>query len=366
MEFLRLSSNSVNIKNSKYNNFSEIRIEYSEDGLSLNNSDHNYIYRNHIHWINGNAIKLIASTNNTIERFATGYNKNGIRFIESNNNHVVDIICTNSTFSGINMTFCNHNTIEKSYFRYNYLHGISLTSSDFNKFLENELNNNGVDGISLSDSVNNLISNNIISFSQHGFDPQILSGSGISLENSNINTISENSIDVYSYGVGLSLANSFLNEIFDNKITVTSPFQYVVTSLIGISITNGDFNNIIFNDISKFLTGILLRDSDFNLIAQNRISHTSGGTHRYGVYLESSDYNSIINNIIFDTFVPLEGQCIKEVNCSNNIILDNQCSIQSDPTLILFLGSIIPSLVLNAVFLFFFIRKRRLKVNGGK
>jgi len=362
----RFSNTAINLKDCNYNDFLDIRIEHCKVGLSLNKSDYNKIANSFIHWVNGSTLELITSVNNTIENTATSYNENGIKFLNSNNTHVVNFLSTNSTFSGINMTFCYNNIIEKSWFRYSYLHGISLLSSHYNKILENELDNNGVDGISLTVCSNNLINDNMISFSQHGFDPQILSGSGIGLENSDMNTISENFIDVYSFGTGLTLENCFLNEICDNKITVTSPFQYVVTSLVGISLNYGAFNNIIKNDISKFLTGIYLYGSDINLIAQNRISHTSGGSHRYGVYLEYSDYNSIIDNIIFDTFGPLPGQCIKEVNCTHNIILDNQCSIQSDPTLIIFLGSIIPSLVLNAILLFFIIRKRRIKTNGGK
>ena len=85
----------------------------------------------------------------------------------------------------------------------------------------------------------------------------------------------------------------------------------------GIEIRYSDNNQILENNIENNTKyGIQMTISDFNTISKNNITD-----NEIGIYLDTSNYNSITENI----FIGNE-QCIVEVNFIGNNIQNNFCS----------------------------------------
>jgi parallel beta-helix repeat protein len=129
-------------------------------------------------------------------------------------------------------------------------------------------------------------------------------------ENSSNNSISENNIS-YNSRDGISISVSSNNTIKDNNI--------LSNDMNGILLTTSPSNNIIGNNlISNQRNGIDCRQSSNNtLISYNRITLTGS----YGIYLDSSSNNKLIQNNLLSNTVGIH------VGSSfNNLIANNEIS----------------------------------------
>jgi len=153
--------------------------------------------------------------------------------------------------------------------------------------------------------------------------------SGIKIENCSNVTIKNNTISYSLQGIGVF--NSINNNITDNIVSINNTF--------GISVESSNYNNIsdniaMFNKLhgvylvdsfnnsitDNFMTnntygsGIFLSDSDGNEIVGNTAINNS-----YGLYLKKSDYNSVRENNFSNNF----GDCIKIYLGTGNTFSDN-------------------------------------------
>ena len=146
-----------------------------------------------------------------------------------------------------------------------YLSHINIENCTFND------NNNY--GIYLYDAKYTTVENNTF----------VRNGNGIRIEESNSNTILNNSVE-YNRKAGIYI-------IYYSKYNLISGNNISKNGGNGISIKYSDKNKIIGNDIDRNVDGIHISSSNSNVIMYNKINNNS---HR-GVYISAS-YNNIVEN----------------------------------------------------------------------
>ncbi|MFO7991125.1 MAG: NosD domain-containing protein [Thermoplasmata archaeon] len=143
----------------------------------------------------------------------------------------------------------NNNIIDNTF-------GILLDNSDYNKITSNNCSDNLITGIRIEESINNNISDN-------------------NLWNNN-------------FAYGLEIRKSTQNKIVNNKMNYNGDK--------GLYVFESDHIDIINNDCRKNgETGLHLERSDYCSIENNRLS---SNVDSYGLRIYYSDYNSIKNNTI--------------------------------------------------------------------
>jgi parallel beta-helix repeat protein len=205
-------------------------------------------------------------------------------------------------------TISAENTIQNNIIFDNDVYGIRLHDSNYNIIDSNEIYDNNPfgglfgEGIHLDDADNNIIKTNTIYNTGPGTQDIGISvvkdiGGGTSINNE---IIENNHIyDMAKYGIRIDGCND--NEINDNQIE--DNLEY------GIFINNCNSNEINDNEIQhNTIYGIYLNDAGITSISSNDDDldePTDGlaGIHnngKDGIYLLSSDFNTIEGNEIFD------------------------------------------------------------------
>ncbi|SDF22690.1 parallel beta-helix repeat (two copies) [Methanolobus vulcani] len=183
----------------------------------------------------------------------------------------------------------------------NRIAGIFLDSSDNCNITNNRLTGN-YEGVILHESNNNIIKTNKIF--------KNINGNGISLHNSDLNTLNSNIINS-NWWSGIYLSSSDFNEISGNQIK---------SNLEGINLyrsKNNKLNNNIAN--SNGLYGIVLdTDSNNNELNMN----TANLNKNSGIYLKYSSSNTMADNVADSNYY----QGILMKFSSGNKIINNSAS----------------------------------------
>jgi parallel beta-helix repeat protein len=205
--------------------------------------------------------------------------------------------------------------------------GISILDSDVYFVIRNCTIYNSSDteaGVKFFNVKNGIIFNNTISDNL---------GQGISLSNSDYNSIEKNVLNNNKFGIYL-VSSSQVNNVINNKVVNNTDDGIVISQ----SYNNFLFNNTIYNNADR---GIQLTKSGNNTISKNTIAqHNTDGIRlsstsskniisrneiskngRDGIRLDLGSNNNITGNKLF--YNTKVGVRINADTCQNNIIYDN-------------------------------------------
>jgi PGF-pre-PGF domain-containing protein len=229
---------------------------------------------------------VIISKPNLVIKSESGDPENTVIMAKSPNTYVFYTEAENTTISGFKIKYgiyngvagirlarCSNCTINDNNLSGNDI-GISLSDSNSNTISDNRINSNKHDGMVLLRSERNVILNNIICFNNHG----------LVLENSSSNSLMSNLV-ISNTGFGFYLRNSSGNNLNINTAAKNDR---------GIYLLNSDTNKISSNDVSKNNNyGMLISYSKYNTISRNTANQTIRGIH-----LDSAGSNTISENIV--------------------------------------------------------------------
>jgi len=316
-------NNSIEESEIAYNSNAGIYLYYSASGFSGENS----IINNSIH-DNSMGIYFVSSDGNIIDR-NTIYNNTGehIKLSSSDEN----IITNNTIYNGLygiylaraSYNIINNNTIHHAseYGAALYLYstenniienvivdnkdGIHIESSNTNNIFNNTLFENNENGIYVASSYLNIIGNNTI----------YLNDDGILLYLSDQHTVTDNTIYNNSNGIYLISSGGSGNTIINNTIYLNT--QYGIYLENSKESTAGN-NEIINNEIYDNGGGIYLYSSNTNSIQQNKVYSNDND----GICLNSSDTNAIQSNIIYNN----SNNGMRFIHSNSNDIIGNNIS----------------------------------------
>jgi parallel beta-helix repeat protein len=228
------------------------------------------------------------SADNSVIRNVTAFENEdaGIFIARSGNNNLVQN-CTSHSHSG-------------TYFAWS---GFYMHSGSNNRFIDNIAYNNtrGFEIRSGSDSTN--MSDNTAYDNTYGFY----------IEESDNNRFKNNNVSTSNTGIYLTGSNAVNNVIYNNTLGGGSLYG------IRLSSTGGD-NNITENLVTGYTQyGIYLSSSDNNTLSGNNVSSNS----QTGFYLTSSDNNTVADNIAYDN----NYYGIRLSSSSNNSLMRNNATL---------------------------------------
>ena len=172
--------------------------------------------------------------------------------------------------------------------------GIMLQSVSKGLIINNNasnLNSYGLSqGIVMSSSDNNTVSGNTANNNE----------GGISLFSSNNNNISGNTVNYNSqYGIALSTSNN-------NNVSGTTAYN----NSNGILLAQSHFNTVSGNIVNNNTNGISLYFNSNNYVSGNVANYNS----EYGIFSSSSNYTTLLGNLMKDCGVRIYGFEIEELN----------------------------------------------------
>ena len=371
----------LSLKNSNQIRINESYFVSSEDGLYFENSHYNEVEGCWIYDNNGTGLYLDSSNHNTFRETVCGPQNQGMILINSNFNQFIDCYSSNSEIGlgitygtqniflnciffynsiGIDLILTNNNTFFNNDVTGNHYEGIKLTNCSYNIIERNTIENNERDGIlSIGSDFNRIISNDI-GITIYPFGNYTLR-SVINLILSDYNKFENNSIWNFYYDNGISILACVGNNLIDNTIEGLPLNEPHPIKNKGISIEYSSENIIIRNYIWNSNLGIFLNNSDDNLISTNTIQNEMVDSGYDGIIMENSNRNYILDNVMIKV-----SHCIVEQNCQDNVLIDNICNPDSSSPVLIFLGFLIPSLVLNALLLILFLRKHKKIAKRGE
>jgi len=236
----------------------------------------------------------------------------GIYYINVNAGNIVNNTASHN-FAGIRLDDSSSNVIDGNEVTNNSINGIKIFSNGYysnNQVTNNNVANNGY-GIHLIYEDKTLIDGNNISYNYE---------SGIFLENSPDNTISNNKISYNNQGTnqwnnaGLYLYYSENNTIINNHIN-NNPMYGVRLETSSHNVLRN--NDIVYNCGGN--DGVYIRYGHYNTLDGNNISFGTGN----GIEIDTSNNNDIMNNDInsnaYDGIYIHDG----EGDSNNNHIIDN-------------------------------------------
>ncbi|MFX0020690.1 MAG: right-handed parallel beta-helix repeat-containing protein [Candidatus Hermodarchaeota archaeon] len=317
----------------------------NNEGLRLSNSHHNIISNNNASDNSNHGIFLTQSTFNTISNNLANQNENinGISLnSNSDDNNVIGNTASFNGQNGIMTDACDEVLIQNNIIFSNVLHGILLDGGNFLYCLQNTVYENSDNGIFLNSPDDCEIENNNIH--HNGLD-------GIRLYASQRNILGTNTIQ-YNNLSGIHLDfNSHNNLLINNLANNNKEHGILLDSsnnagLIGNTANNNEMN------------GIHLLDSNSNSIVSN-----TANNNRNGTYLENSDINIIVNNILLGNLV-----CYNETGGSSGNIFENNICTAGVPeidtvtlSIVLLVFVILEGAALGGIVGIYFLKKRKSK-----
>ncbi|MFW9778686.1 MAG: nitrous oxide reductase family maturation protein NosD [Candidatus Heimdallarchaeota archaeon] len=319
-----------------------------QNGLGVGYINDSYIDSNIIAYNSENGITVGISTNNLEIVYNDVFDNHGWAGIElglSNGSKVSDNLVYNHDLgNGITLGYFGMPPTD-TYFEIHYnsiynnrYRGIRVEFSSSNMISYNDVHDNMEDGIDLYNASKNVIEFNsfyrntwtgilLINSSHNNISDNFVESNlaqGIFLENSNdnlvyFNTIYDNFLD------GIALVNSHYNFIDDNDVSwnghggsgsAISPATRSSTKQAlrgsGIFLDPSNYNTIVNNYVTNNgENGIYLFDSDVTQIANNIVSDNLNG-----VFLQESAYNNISENYIFDNGQEKQGTVPADLDTS--------------------------------------------------
>jgi parallel beta-helix repeat protein len=336
------------IENNCSNNCIGIYLDSSESNTIMNNT----CYLNHMIGIylgsQSNSNNLINNTCNSSKIY------DGIRLESSDENILLNNTCNNNNASGIDNRYSNNNRIrnnscifnrewfgilikdsnsnvvENNNCFWNRWCGIRIIKSNFNTIANNTCDRlddySGADLIGLFQSTSNiLINNTLLTFGSIWF-------LGEELQHWNTHTIdisnSVNGKPVYYWkNKNGGIIPSDAGQVILANCTNVNVENLVVSSGMQLQLGFSSFNRIINNNLSNGAYGITLQSSNNNNIINN--SCYSNG--QFGIWLKDSDNNIIKNNsCLKNNFEDFVGIGIYLDSSNNNILSNNSCKINRD------------------------------------
>ncbi len=324
----------------KSNNFDAIYIENCRMGLVLSSSYYNSFFNVHSNYNMLHGIYLDASKNNIFNNCDVSLNAyNGVVvYYYSDNNQFINIISTNNTKCGIRLGdvfMVKDNIIASSTLKWNGIDDVYLNSPSCNTLL---YNNDFISSFKIYDYGGQYLycggytqwDNGVIGNHWENFDDESegcydVDNNGLCDNNGNlpyvINSSISSSVDNHPKYIG-SLTKLYCNSCTDcnNKIASTTPGDIVylmvdITDQSGHCINLSNAYDIIFDCQGHLIDG----DND---ATGNGIYLNNGGgpgsitvqncivqEFNNGVYVEGSDTNKFINNVIKN-------------NVSNDVVID--------------------------------------------
>ncbi|MFX0114929.1 MAG: nitrous oxide reductase family maturation protein NosD [Candidatus Hodarchaeota archaeon] len=322
----------------------------AEDGVSLFDSNDNSITNNAISGNGDDSIAMQVLSDRSSPNLMRGIG-HGIYLDPSDNNEIRGNTVINNDGSGVALVDSNYNTISDNTIEGNGYgslamqalsdrsppslmrgigHGIYLDPSDSNEISGNTVIDNAVDGIYLYDSDANTVSDNEVSGNganglhvHNEADPNS-EGNAIG------NTITLNNIH-NNLESGVFLENTDKNTISDNSICDNGPSSISGTMRVlsdrsrprlmrgighGIYLDPSEYNTISNNLVkNNDGSGVALADSNYNTISDNTIEGNGYGSLAmqalsdrsppslmrgigHGIYLDPSKHNTINNNVV--------------------------------------------------------------------
>ena len=199
--------------------------------------------------------------------------------------------------SGVFMDPSYYNVVEDNIISGN-AQGVSVNGSEYNQFLSNSVTNNAINGFSIVNSSSNTIQYNNITGNSNpnatialnlkiGSASAYAYGSGVFMDPSSNNTVSNNNIDG-NYGYGVYLLSSDQNHFDSNSFSGNG--------LNGAYIINSNYNTITNSKFSNNNNPLL----QLQLLSAFKPGSVSAYAYGSGVFMDPSNYNTITNNI-FDS-----------------------------------------------------------------
>jgi len=232
-----------------------------------------------------------SSYNKIVNNTLTGCRCYGIFLSQSSHNYLANNTIMNCTVEAINLDSSNYNTLIGNTVVNNFA-GISLIFCTKNTLRQNRLKGNRysfrVCGLFLSNYIHDVDTSNIIDekpivYWINRFNETIPSNAGyIVVVNSSMITVKD-----------LKLTNNFYGVIFAfTKDSLIKDIE-ISESRCGIYLETSDFNMIIQNNVTAINgPGILLDRSNYNTIAYNHVSNVNSS----GIWLEDTYGNEVIGN----------------------------------------------------------------------
>ena len=267
----------------------------TNDGLYCLNSsariNNNTVFSNQVV-----GIRLNSSTENIITNNSVYDNQYGVYVLGSKNTTLTFNDVSNDDY-GIYFVSSINNTIGNNTCLWNYYRGISLTKSEYNDIICNNASNiifpwpTNSRGISIQYSnYTALLNNSVYSNPFHGVyisysDQNYMDG----------NQISENRYGIIQYG---SSNNTITNNTIENNYAA------------GVYLRLANNNNVSHNIVVNSWNGILLYSSSNNTLYQNNASGNWVG----GIYLLSSEYSTLVNNVMYEDSVFIDGELLTHWN----------------------------------------------------
>ena len=329
---------------SSYNVVEGNTIANNGHGIYILGSSYNNFTSNQVNDNTQNGVSLINSSVNLVQQNTITGNSNPATLALSLANSKISGLTAYSYGSGVFMDPSYNNTVSDNTINGNYGFGFSVYASSSNTFNNNEVTGNGLDGGYIINSDNNTISNSrFANNSNPALQVQLLSafkpgsvsaysyGSGVFMDPSNYNTITNNVFDS-NYGDGMDLLSSAYNTLQSNHMTNNA--------LNGLTVKESSNNNVLSNTLTgngnvtlqvaflsygkpagitaySYGSGVFMDPSTNNNFIGNTINNNYGygswvqastnnvldgnsvtGNALDGVFIDNSNYNSITNNVI--------------------------------------------------------------------
>ena len=287
---------------------------------------------------NGIGIYLQHTNNTKIVSNNCSDSDAGIYLSNSSYNQLLNNIC-NDTWDGIGLQVdCDFNTIDHNICNRTLNQGIYLTYSYNTTLSNNTCDSHGID-FYLEGVFN-------CSLKQNTCGDQVTGNSGITMYDSNNNTLSENNCS--SGNNGISLGNSNNNTIHANicmnndgeGISVDSSMNNTISDNIchgnwiaGIALHSSSANcsgNLIIgntctnNGIDSYYGGVLVHSSPSNPVTGNTISQNSCYGNYYGIWIMNSPDNTVASNTVHNndgSGIYVQGS--SEIDVTSNIVFQN-------------------------------------------
>ena len=329
---------------SSYNIVEGNTIANNGHGIYIQGSSYNNFTSNQVNDNGLNGVSLIDSSVNLVQQNTISGNSNPTTLALSMANSKVSGLSAYSYGSGVFMDPSYNNTVSDNTIDGNYGYGFSVYTSSANTFDNNNVAGNGLDGGYIINSDNNTISNSrFVNNSNPALQVQLLSafkpssvsaysyGSGVFMDPSNFNTITNNVFDS-NYGDGMDLLSSTYNILKSNHMTNNA--------LNGLTVKESSSNNILSNTLTgngnvtlqvaflsygkpvgitaySYGSGVFMDPSTNNNFIGNTINNNYGygswvqastnnvidsnsvtGNALDGVFIDNSNYNNVTNNVI--------------------------------------------------------------------
>jgi len=240
----------------------------------------------------------------------------GIYILASDWNDVKNNSCKSNGLDGVRLEFSHMNWIDNNILDFNNESSIILLSSDSNTIEDNIGNMNGWYCIYIEDSHYTIIENNILN-SNNGYGIGIISCESTTVSNNHhslcsiiidgseprfwnthtidtSNTVNGNLVYYRKFQSGGTIPADAGQIILSNCTNIRIENQSIVNTLIPIEIGHSTMNTIIDTTLSNNVFGIYLRSSNSNTIKNNDCE----STFNYGLRLALSSHNIITNNMI--------------------------------------------------------------------